>query len=367
MSDTIHIPGPASSPKLSPPPPTTHIILIPGNPGLAEYYRPFLRHLNSLLNLTSPRLRKRAKTHRYTFTALTLAGFETESSGHGGWRGKRLFDLAEQTVHVKRFVDDFVSTIGPAPEGDGARPRIVLVGHSIGAYLLLQHLKAHLRGSRDEQPAYDVVGGICLFPTIMDMSESPNGRRFGGVFWLLSGWLGALVALLACLLTGGLFEICVGRGSKLGEYVAGNWQNEVEWGLSHLMGLGITKHREAVVANARWLRSGWGVWETLYLGRDEMRTVTTDRWDDLVWGSAASAEQTNPPHPKLFFYFGQNDHWVADRTRDELMSTRGWREDEDWRPRMELAEAGVDHAFILRDNETVAEKVAEYVRKIVEI
>ena len=85
-----------------------------------------------------------------------------------------------------------------------------------------------------------------------------------------------------------------------------------------------------------------------YLAHDELRTVTDDVWDDLVWGSAAAAKRTSPPHRRLFFYFGQKDGWVADRTRDDLMRVKGWREDEDWKPRMEIAETGVPHDFVLR-------------------
>ena len=42
------------------------------------------------------------------------------------------------------------------------------------------------------------------------------------------------------------------------------------------------------------------------MAKDEMDTITEDRWDEDIWG----VEQEDPGHkyraPKLIFYFGQN-------------------------------------------------------------
>ena len=83
-----------------------------------------------------------------------------------------------------------------------------------------------------------------------------------------------------------------------------------------------------------------------YMGCDEMRQITVDKWDADVWG-AVHPSPTNVPRPKLFFYFGENDHWVADHTRDDLMRCRGRGESDDgcglgwrltsWRFRMGFA------------------------------
>lgn len=117
------------------------------------------------------------------------------------------------------------------------------------------------------------------------------------------------------------------------------------------------------------------------MAADELLTITSDKWDSRIWGSAPSSslstsdptiqnqeqererdeEQQERNHPpKLFFYFGQNDHWVADRTRDDLIAARGRREpelgkagergvNEDWKPRMEVDTLGVPHGFCVRD------------------
>ena len=85
-----------------------------------------------------------------------------------------------------------------------------------------------------------------------------------------------------------------------------------------------------------------------YMGISEMQTITSDKWTDDVWGISTSTHQE--PLSKLFFYFGQNDHWVADRTRDEIIETRGRLPRMMMNcdgPEMFVCEEGLPHAFCL--------------------
>lgn len=84
------------------------------------------------------------------------------------------------------------------------------------------------------------------------------------------------------------------------------------------------------------------------MGADEMRQISSDKWDDEVWG-AVHPSGTGIPRPKLFFYFGEKDHWVADRTREDLMKLRGrggGKEDE-WKPKMEIDRKNIPHGFCI--------------------
>jgi hypothetical protein len=56
-----------------------------------------------------------------------------------------------------------------------------------------------------------------------------------------------------------------------------------------------------------------------HMAADEMRTITSDKWADDVWGVGIACESIT----RLFFYFGRNDHWVAEQTRAEIMASRG--------------------------------------------
>jgi hypothetical protein len=84
-----------------------------------------------------------------------------------------------------------------------------------------------------------------------------------------------------------------------------------------------------------------------YLAGHEMKTITADVWDDELWG--LSKAQNTSDKTKLYFYFGTNDHWVADETRDELIAARaatGQAGDED-KPTMEIDMHSTPHGFCI--------------------
>lgn len=79
-----------------------------------------------------------------------------------------------------------------------------------------------------------------------------------------------------------------------------------------------------------------------------MKTITADAWDDELWG-IFEAQNSSSNKTKLYFYFGTDDHWVADETRDELIAARaatGQAEDED-KPTMEIDTHGTPHGFCI--------------------
>jgi hypothetical protein len=57
---------------------------------------------------------------------------------------------------------------------------IILIGHSVGSYILLEIL----RKIRDEplSASVKVKAGILLFPTVMNFAQSPNGIKFSALF-----------------------------------------------------------------------------------------------------------------------------------------------------------------------------------------
>lgn len=85
------------------------------------------------------------------------------------------------------------------------------------------------------------------------------------------------------------------------------------------------------------------------MARDEMAQITADRWDEDIWGAAMPA--IDNPRPRLVFYFGKDDHWVANRSRNELIAKHGWRNNgEDWKARMFVDEVGIPHAFCISEH-----------------
>lgn len=99
------------------------------------------------------------------------------------------------------------------------------------------------------------------------------------------------------------------------------------------------------------------------MAADEMRTITTDKWSDDVWGIASSSgENTNDKvhnddngsTSRMFFYFGRNDHWVAEKTREEIIQAKAKSSSMvggkgGTGPTMVVCEDGLPHAFCLRE------------------
>lgn len=307
------------------------VYTISGNPGLIEYYREFMREISSLLG-------QRSLDVSVDLYGRSLQGFEV--AGQSAPPHQSL-DLPQQIDAVEQDLAKVVAATA------AEQPKIILMGHSVGSYIALEILARH-RSRLEKQQASkqepNIVGSICLFPTVVDIGLSPSGKRLTALsripfFPIIVSWI---AAILPALLPYSLL-------SKLVAFV------------TRMPSL-------AAEVTTQFLSSRHGVRSALYLGRSEMQLITADRWSDEVWG-AAHTSPTGVDRAKLFFLFGEEDHWVADSTRDELMRLRG-REIEtgaDWKPYMEIDTTGIPHGFVIDHWKPVATKCAEYIEKIVSL
>lgn len=130
---------------------------------------------------------------------------------------------------------------------------------------------------------------------------------------------------------------------------------------------------DAAGVTAHFLRSKTGVAQSLHMARDEMATITEDKWDAEIWGvegediKRAGLEKNGAGKlgeaPRLVFYFGEDDHWVADHTRDALIEARG---NGSGRVKMVLDEDNIPHGFCIHHSVQVAEKVKTWVGEMVD-
>ncbi|KAE8360190.1 hypothetical protein BDV27DRAFT_148905 [Aspergillus caelatus] len=313
----------ASDPSLSP----ITIYMISGNPGLIGYYHTFLSTLSDKLNTQSTQQTR--KNHAFQIYGHSLGGFElTKTPGSE----PRYYDLEEQICFVQNKLDDFLTSCSNASNGVPIpRPKVILIGHSVGSYIAMEILRRHReRSTSSASPSvdFDIIGGVMLFPTVVDIAKSPSGQKL-----TLAVVVGFLVRILTALLPGSLLR------SLVRSYMGSPQDNMVE-------------------TTAAFLECGYGVQQALHMAADEMQTITSDKWSDDVWGMS----NVKDPVTRLFFYFGRNDHWVAERTRDEVIELRGRTEGG---PKMVVCEEGLPHAFVLKYSDVVAKKVAGMVLDIV--
>ncbi|KAJ5637178.1 hypothetical protein N7490_007057 [Penicillium lividum] len=358
----------------------TTIFFISGNPGLIGYYHPFLSLLaQNLVNgsqVESPD-ETPSKQTSFQIYGCSLGGFEIppptkdesgNNSKHKAHVKNHLYSLEDQIRFVHRKLLDLIhrnmtlSTDGPAgEESDSASPshspisnpkqKVILIGHSVGAYIAMEVLRRHREGIPDIEScvseaffsstssgsSFDIIGGVMLFPTVKDIAHSPSGQKLTTLLSFIPQ-LAVLVAFFARLLTSVL------PFSTLKSVVKCVMNDPPVHGLE---------------TTVEFLRSPGGVRQALHMAADEMRTITSDKWTDDVWGVGCASE----PISRLFFYFGRNDHWVAEKTRDEVIALRG--REKGLGPKMFVCEEGLPHAFCLKHSDIMAEKVASMIQEIV--
>ncbi|KAI9837448.1 MAG: hypothetical protein M1819_007096 [Sarea resinae] len=328
-----------------------HIFFITGNPGLISYYHTFLACLSNSL---------RSPSALFHVFGVSLKGFlennvtrpSTQQKDGAVGTGPP-YSLEDQIEYVEGRLWRYARERGQheieKSPSDGnvkqCRVKIILMGHSVGSYILLELLRRHrLPASQANNGHLDIVGGILLFPTVTHIAKSPSGQKFTALSKIPN--FAAIVGMLARVLTA-----VIPSGF-----------------LHHLIKLITRFPDEAAKTTAEFLQSRTGVQQALCMAQDEMTTITEDCWDDEVWGAASDRSKgANLSYPKLIFYFGQNDNWVADHTRDDLIAARGDSPDqnEGWRPRMMIDETGIPHGFSIRHSAPVAEKTSEFIMEIV--
>ena len=91
------------------------------------------------------------------------------------------------------------------------------------------------------------------------------------------------------------------------------------------------------------------------MARDELLEMTHDKWPNDVWNGPISSTLASSPNldrPKLYFFWGQNDYWIDNSTRDKVIATRARRADDEGgegKPYMEIDRQGVQHDFCISE------------------
>ncbi|KAK7904473.1 hypothetical protein WMY93_017080 [Mugilogobius chulae] len=130
----------------------TLILVIPGNPGVVGFYTTFMQTLY------------RAFSCRFSVWCVSHAG-HCEPPDHMDMTEDAslaeeldVFGINGQIEHKLTFLRKHVPR----------ETRLVLIGHSIGCYIILEMMK------RD--PELKVLKAVMLFPTIERMAQTPQGR-----------------------------------------------------------------------------------------------------------------------------------------------------------------------------------------------
>lgn len=269
-------------------------VVIPGNPGVVGFYRTFMQTIHRLCGYQHP------------VWAVSHAGHCTPPDSmdlleDASWPAEGdVFGLNGQIEHKLSF---FRRHIPP-------HTRLVLLGHSIGCYIILEMMK--------RRPELNVVKAILLFPTIERMAQTPQGKVMTPVLCQLRylAYLPLfLLSLLPQRLKAGLVRLALGRLPCLDPAVL---QPTVE------------------------LLAGDCAANAMYMGGEEMRKV-------LGRDNVTIRENLD----KLIFYYGATDHWCPLQFYQDMKQDFPHAD-------LRLCERGFRHAFVLDAASQVAHMVVQW-------
>jgi len=134
--------------------PRTVLLFIPGNPGLLDFYVPFLDAIYDQTNVPI-----------FAHAHLGLSSF---IGGDRSFPDTSSVTLPTQIQAHLEFLDELLAAYGP-------KTSVLLVGHSIGTWFIQEMLKARAAALRP-------VGAFMLFPTISEIGRSPSGKTLSPLF-----------------------------------------------------------------------------------------------------------------------------------------------------------------------------------------
>ncbi|KAK0667404.1 hypothetical protein QBC41DRAFT_254158 [Cercophora samala] len=305
------------------------IFFITGNPGLASYYTPFLTHLRHLLNS----LESNSNTAYHIYSRNLLGFSDLDHSPPFGTPIPSPSQTVTQPFTLEDQIQSLTSTLlslnSPTPFSS-----IILIGHSVGAYMATEIFhRNHLSPS----PSLPLTSGILLFPTLTHIARSPSGQKlsFIAATPLLNSYAHVAAKAIVNILPTYLLSSILSRIMKMPPHAAST--------------------------TLSFLQSRDGIWQAIHMGKDEMSTITEEKWSQDLWQLSHDTTQQNGGE-KFYFYFAKKDHWVADEVRDAFIARR--KEDGRGRTRATICEEGLPHAFCIHHSETVAEKVGMWIEEI---
>ncbi|KAK2825861.1 hypothetical protein Q5P01_020075 [Channa striata] len=270
-------------------------LIIPGNPGVVGFYTTFMQTLHSMFG------------YRYPVWAVSHAGHCAPPDSMDMVEDASLaaendvFGLDGQIEHKLTFLRKHVPR----------ETSLVLVGHSIGCYIILEMMK------RD--PELKILKAVMLFPTIERMAQTPQGKVMTPVLCHMRylAYLPLfLLSLLPDTLKSGLIKLVLG---------------------------GIRSLDLAVVKPTVGLLSGDCAANAMYMGGQEMRKVL-ERDDPTIRKNLK----------KLIFYYGASDHWCPVQYYHDIKQDFPHGD-------IRLCENGFRHAFVLDAGREVAKMMAEWI------
>lgn len=277
-------------------PPKLLFLIIPGNPAVVGFYKTFMQSLYCGFN------------KEYPVWAISHAGHCSPPRG---------MDMTDEHDHQ---IDDVFGLNGQIEhklfflrQNVPADVKLVLIGHSIGCYIILEMMK--------RSPELKVLKSILLFPTIERMAQSPQGK-------MMTPWLCNLRYMVYVPL-----------------YLLSFLPEVIKTFLVKLALRGIKSVDETSVVAALILFRLECSANAMYLGSQEMVKV-------IERDNATITQYLS----KLIFYYGAEDSWCPVQYYEDIR--KDFPKGNIW-----LCDKGYRHAFVLDSGKEVASLVINWLNE----
>lgn len=268
--------------------PKTILLFIPGNPGLADFYSPYLSHIYN--------------SSRSSLAILALSHIGLSSSVDSV--PLAFSSLQAQVAGILESIDSLRTTYGSVF-------KLILIGHSVGAWIALQAFK---------ETSSQVAGVFLLFPTIAHILNTPNGKRLSWIFkhpipTVLSKLTNALRFIPKSVIKAALFS---------------DWPSEqmsVLWS---------------------FLSSPSAVLTSLIMAGEEMRTIK-----DL------NTQFLEEVRDKLYFFFATEDDWVGSNKELIMKALSGGAR----AIQIVHGRHGIPHAYCINHSEELGDQTLQWLHE----
>lgn len=151
------------------------IVIIPGNPGVIEFYEKFALELNEMTG--------------YDVMGLSHTGHLYDDSIGRRWEPSDVYGQVNDKV---KFIENFFMSTENDRKNNGEPREIFFVGHSFGCYCTLEILSL-----LNKEVKGQVKQAFLMFPMVERMLDTPSGKNLN----LLTKYLMWLVFLVTYLIT----------------------------------------------------------------------------------------------------------------------------------------------------------------------
>ncbi|KAK6462410.1 hypothetical protein DFJ63DRAFT_154391 [Scheffersomyces coipomensis] len=300
------------------------LILIPGNPGLVNFYICYL----DLIQQQFP---------NFEILCISHAGCDPNS-----YELFKFYGLKDQIVSkyeiIKKFVmDNEYST----------KYNLYFLSHSVGCYINQRMVKLLLDDmSLVSHVDIKYVGLIC--PTIKDISKSVSGVRITKLFNYtpIITVLSILSSVLTRLLSDNYLLGIIEHYHIIKKPALVDFVSQLNYTNSTLGALNIVSKSHIVK-------------QVLTLACEEMKLINEEK-DINDWFFHDLGSKV-----KVWVYFADSDHWVNDKTRDELIKDY-YDEDNHNNIRFELGKSddGITHSFCIDKSVEFARITTNAIRRL---